>query len=1716
MRTMAKSFRLFLAALLTLCLLAGAAAAEGQQDILFTVICGEQTEPVQAVPLDEAGSEFWAQVPADALYQAITVQITDLYGQYAQWGSEFGTMVSATEMSLNGVRSAGSAKDPNAAILIQAYDASGVPVRTFTLYISTEPAPVEEIILMPTAVLVVWQAEDGTVLDSTTAEIAAGSSQTFYAKSIGEYVPVDYDPSEVTVTVDGSGNASPSQVVFHLRRVPASAAITVNYVDETGASIYQESVDAPSGADTTVRASSLNGYVLADGQPGEVTVSVDAMGNPSQSVVTFVVRQLPTSAAVTVIYQDETGAQPAVSQVSIPVGSSLEIYAEAPAGYTLADGQPSVVTVSVDAMGYASQDTVLFQVRLLPTSVTVGVVYQDEEGMIVSSNEVSVAVNASQTIYAEVPAGYALADGQPGEVTVSVDGMGNPSQGTAVFMVRRLPTSAAVTVLYQDGTGAGSAWKEVNVAANASQTIYAEVPAGYVLADGQPGEVTVSVDGMGNPSQGTVSFAVRALPESATVPVLYQDETGNLIASGQAVIASGTSQTIRAEVPEGYMMADGQPSEVTVSVDGMGYPSLNSVVFVVRARPTSAIVGVIYRDENGVIIGSTEVGVGVSESVIIRSDVPAGYQLADGQAAETTVAVDAMGNASQNPVIFAVRRTAESADVEIIYQDESGNMVNYGLISIPTGTSQTVRAEVPTGYMLADGQPGEVTVSVDGAGNPSQRQVLFILKAQPASASVTVIYRLEDGTEIARREVAIPSGSQESIRVEAIPGYTLVGGQPEVQVIVDSQGNPTQREVVFILRKTPDSAAVTVRYLLTDGTEISSDTVEITTGLTHVFYAQIFNGYALADGQATEVSVTVDGSGHASQSEVVFYYRKLPQSAAIAVRYLDYETLTEIDREEYTVEGGASMLIEAKPHEDYSFPAGQPTSVQVSVDTDGRASQDEVIFYLVKIPPTPTPAPLDGTVTVRYQTVGGRDLAEPVTVKVPGGESLNVIPDPAVLNRLPDDFDRDTVAPQAVTVTATREGAVSPAEVVFTVSRIISAEETPIPVGETVERWAVTTGKGLKLRKTPSGTVLKTISNTGTHVWVHSTEKDGNGETWAKVTYNGTDGYIMSRFLNILSQGESDDYQEVVPSPVPVSDATATPVPVVVTPTATPVPVVITPTPTPTATPYVPVVTQVPAQYSGYAVTNTLSTLRYEMDTTRAVLHAVPSGTLVRVSGQYYDARGQAWSYVEELDGTRGYILDRDLNRISSYEAQPYLDAWNRAHPTATPVPVVTAVPIQQSGYAYTVGDNVMFRTAPNDRSVILAGLRQGTAVYVAGQVYNKDDWTWHSVQYDGVWGYIRSDMLRMMSEQEQRNYINSLSGTPTPRIWITPTPLPTYSGGIMSSYGYVTNLKGNSTVNVRRGPSTGSEILMRLRSYAMCLVLGSENVNGNLWYNIEYGNNRGYISGTYFKQMTISEMDEFMSSDRYLEGIRNNSTSRQQQTMTAAPVISVEDRNAQTWSDPNTAGNVAYATWAPIATTPPLPVATPTATVNPVYPTRDPYAGGQSGVATPGTEATVTYEPISTPGYEPAETLEPITIRTNEPANNGGGNGSPLGLILVILLVLVGGGAGFGFYLHTKNKKAAARRAAARRSQANAGGTRPGQGSGTGGTGAGNGSSYAQRMNHSGTQSPYQRQFPTQPPAGTGSSAKPAGTGNSDPTTGRRSRRTDRNRDNDDSSDLL
>ena len=1418
---------------------------------------------------------------------------------------------------------------------------------------------------------------------------------------------------------------------------PYPVTVRVNYVSESGATLDTQYVECWAGETTPVWASSahVEGYAIVGSEVAEVYVDQSGYATPGE--ITFVYREVATptpvptdvptptpvaEVSVPVVYYHVNGDTLDFQEVFLAPGShAVQASSAKVSGYQLVSDATVYITVYAD--GTTDLPSVVFYYEdVAPAEAVIPVYYYHENGTLLDVQEITLT-EGTHTITAssDKVSGYELASASSADVTVYADG--SASVGYVQFLYKDVyvaPAEAVIPVYYYHENGTLLDVQEITLP-EGTHTITASSDkiSGYELASASSADVTVYADG--SASVGYVQFLykdVYVAPAEATVTINYYHIDRGLLDTQTVTLTEGV-HTVRASSDKvsGYIAVGSTEVEVTVYADGSTHPGAVEFYYEdAYVAPVTADLSIVYQLADGTKVSSASVTLTPGTHTIEPDSARFGSYVLDGEQSHI-VYVDENGAISPAEVAFILRQP--DVNVSVHYQDDRGRAVAPDQQYTFTEDGSYVIKAAPEGlsseYELAPGLHSEVTVTVSG-GAASQTDVYFYYQLKQVtvtSAVVTVRYFDTYGSEIATAQNITLEPGEHLLTPDAsiVPeGYELVS-DASITVEVYENGTFSPQEIGFYYRETVQealTATITVYYRDDRGQDVATaQTLTFTDGTYTIQAApaDLPAGYAIFAGTDDSVQVTVR-NGVASQSQVVFYYQKTatePTVFTLPVNY--YDTLGNmIATTQYVKVAAGTYAIQANPAD---LPDGYELMMEsvltVKVNEDGTTDPEEIAFYY-RAPEK------KATIIVSYVDESGNAIISPFTMELAAGYHTVT----ADASRVPSAYDPESA--KAVQVYVNANGEANPAQVTFTFARLVV--ETPIPVGENVYRYATVNDKSVALRSEASTsggnkTVLRRL-NKNEKVYVLKEVRNEKNEVWAEVIIDGQTGYMMSKFIDVMTQAESDAYAAgSTPAPTFTPEPTFTPVPTATAvPTATPTeeptipPLVEEITPTPTAEPTdepTPTPTASPVPYTGYALTTRVTALRSGISSSEmTVIQTLEANELVSVVNQVSDpTTGETWSIVSTLAGQPGFVQDSALRYISDEDAQPYILYWEEINKTAEPTQVVTATPepVQVAGYAVVLGDDVPFRQMQSEFSRIIDNLSAGTVVYVTGQTAG-DGQYWHSVNYDGRWGYIRTDLLRMMTIAEEEAYIQEQLATPTPEPVTTNQP---FDQNGLSSYGYV----DASSVNWRESASTSAKRIGELKRYAFCLVRGTEYVNGVTWYCVSYGGQTGYVHGDFFKHMTIAELETFLGSEEYLQGITNNSTSGDSgmddvgYTGTGG-IVSAEDQlkhdNPEVW--------VTTAPWTPIGTV--EPIATTIPTLEPL----------------PGQTEQATATPSPTPTFNP---LPDVTY----PTSDEGQGGSAVVWVVVIGLLLLAVGGAFVMVRHQQNKRRIAMRAAQRRAQA-------------------------------------------------------------------------------------
>jgi hypothetical protein len=294
--------------------------------------------------------------------------------------------------------------------------------------------------------------------------------------------------------------------------------------------------------------------------------------------------------------------------------------------------------------------------------------------------------------------------------------------------------------------------------------------------------------------------------------------------------------------------------------------------------------------------------------------------------------------------------------------------------------------------------------------------------------------------------------------------------------------------------------------------------------------------------------------------------------------------------------------------------------------------------------------------------------------------------------------------------------------------------------------YVLRNGASLLQSASSNAPILATL-NAGEIVFVQATH-EVDGVPWrqvARLTDNRI-GYTATYNLRIMSEDEEQAYiRDVVYAP----------------PTPSPTP---PPTPIPTRPPATP--TPPPPNLSGYArVVNASGAPLLNWPSVGAFATAwLPYYDVVYVQEQVYPEDGSRWQFVYYND-QYGYIMSDYLAWMSRDET----DAYFAGMYVPSPSPAPTLYSDAFSGYGVTSSSSVNFRGTPG--GAVRLSLTKNTIVRLIDSVVS-GGYTWYKAEVAGQTGYLREDVVRLLTVGEYLSVVSNPSYSDGSKI-VTPTNKP-------------------------------------------------------------------------------------------------------------------------------------------------------------------------------------------------------------------------------------------------------------------------------------------------------------------------------------------------------
>ena len=1566
-------------------------------------------------------------------------------------------------------------------------DGTGTPVEVTLYYTPSAPEPVN-------SVVTIHHLDKDTnqqITGDTTEEAAAGMEtySSIYQMQVEGYTYSSANPE--SFTPDGTG--TPVEVTLYYAQnapEPVNSTVTFHHRDAGDGSLTladDTTQSLPAGPyDSAAYAIGIDGYTFQSADP--VSFNVDGAGTPVEVTLYYAQNAAePVNSTVTFHHRDAATDQELTStqQELGPNTYASADYKTEIEGYAYASAAQESFTV--DGTG-APVDVTLYYNQNAPTEPVVLEEYTNQYG-ITTKGSLNLRSSPTTGVNNQVVQGVKKDVIMP--TTRRVQGFDNDGyswyrvnyNGTDCYVrddCFRLLTeeemqqylNVEVPVKYVDqATGEAFYTATAQCMKGGSVTVEVDLSQaqGYTLVSEASVQVSADANGTLTPAEAVFTFAKEQQAVKGTVSATYVDEDQKPVAEPQTFERDPGSYSVNEfaiNTPEGYEPLQVNVQEVVVHDDGTVEPE--TVVFtyaVKQTEPVNSVVTFHHLCDGAAITGDTQ-----------QELAPNTYNAADYQAA-----VEGYTYADASPETFTVDGSGAAIEVTLNYtkdvQQLDSVVTFHHMCDGAAITGDTQQTLAPNTYNAADYQTAvegytyagasPETFTVDGTGAAIEVTLNYTKVVQQLDSVVT-FHHLCDGEAIAgdTQQTLAPNTYGSASYQAAVEGYTYAGANPET-FTVDGSGAAIEVTLNYT-KNAPQvvNSIVTFHHVDTSGAPIAADTQQELAPNTYSAsgYQVAVQGYTYTsanpesfqvDGKGTAVEVTLTYTKDLVASQVTFHHVDADGKPLMADRTVEIAPSAESYRSE--------SYAAAAP-EGYLYASANPETFTV----DGGGTPITVVFTYAKKPAVTAP------VTFEYVSESGRVVASPMTVDLPVGPN-----DVMEYCKVVDGYTFKSTSSQTVEVS--QDGKATPDKVTFTYTETPTTAAVQVhyrnSIGDDLPGSPVIKQLGpgkytIQPEDVPAGYIVSSSAQPQTVTVSDNLVATPNSISFTCYDQNIT-GTLTINYYDVTEQNKLIATEQRPLKPgiqmVAADDSVVAKVgnyqrfdgyadqQVQVNEDGTVVPSTI-------AFSYKPAEN---TNYLGYVLVTRQTAMRKEPSANSTAVTTLQANTLLYVAGQHM-AGTVTWHSAQTVLGSSaygGWVNDADVRRISGSEAQALIDQYNQQQQK----------PTQSPGYYITLYNSVPLRTYTNIYAEARY-LKKDTVVYVHSQEYDGSRNIWHLTTYDGVTGYVLNGQLRKLTEKEVENYL--ASGNPsTPE---NPGGNP-YNPNGASSYGYITA----NSVNFRTSPN-GSRI-KQLNKYAMAMILGTQQVNGVTWYNVNYNGQIGWIHGDYFHQMTLTEFNSFLSSSQYQQGLANNAvatatpkpstgwntsgnTSGNKGSATQGSVSSVEDWNVGKWENTGATNQTTYAPFNPYAT----PVATTTpkdqymtkdATVK-FYQSPDAASSsltlpanatlnvletvtqnnktwykvqynGQTGYVEAEaalTEVTASASATPTPTI-PIGTMIPInyddeTIETQT-------SGVPWGLIGGAVVVIGGAGGAYAYALNqNKKRKAAAARAAASRRAATAAGT--------------------------------------------------------------------------------
>ena len=420
------------------------------------------------------------------------------------------------------------------------------------------------------------------------------------------------------------------------------------------------------------------------------------------------------------------------------------------------------------------------------------------------------------------------------------------------------------------------------------------------------------------------------------------------------------------------------------------------------------------------------------------------------------------------------------------------------------------------------------------------------------------------------------------------------------------------------------------------------------------------------------------------------------------------------------------------------------------------------------------------------------------------------------------DFFRELTAEEAALYVATGNSA-TPTPVPVSNGGAPTPTPTPVPAAGNVDLPAAAgsigfvTAGGTNLREGP-GTGYHSITrldrNTQVELLTIPSIRGGGANTFFKVKYGNSVGYIMSDFISILSGGPENGTSVAV-TPVPASPVSAA-----------------TPAPNTTA-------------YTHVKLTLSSCHLRVTPDGDYDPNNDwTGKGTVLLIAGNPVKKGSYTW-YPVSKDGKTYYVRNDCVQPYTDSSAPAVTPAPATAAPATAAPAAATPIPNDtQYGMVQLILTSCHLRTSPDgpyDPKNDWEG--RGSVLMLTGDPVTKGKYSWYPVRKDGKTYYVRNDCVQALASITATPLPADVTATPAPAA-DTATPAPAAVTPVPANVSYTHVRLVLTSCHLRSAPDGAYDSKNDWEGLGSVLPLAGSAVKqgANNWYPVTKGGKKYYV----------------------------------------------------------------------------------------------------------------------------------------------------------------------------------------------------------------------------------------------------------------------------------